>query len=103
MQTSLFLSSLPESITDAEIRTWFITNTPTLQPHQIKSITLVSSSHCAFVNFKNRKAAEEAAMRCAARVEMGGVEVKVAWGRSRPKKAPGAASGSAGGDKAKAA
>ncbi|CAO1631535.1 unnamed protein product [Sympodiomycopsis kandeliae] len=84
--TSLFLSSLPESITDAEIRTWFVTNVPTLQPHQIKSITLVSTSKCAFVNFKNRSSAEEAAMRCTAKVHLGGQEVRVSWGRSRPKK-----------------
>ncbi|PWN20130.1 pre-mRNA-splicing factor SLT11 [Microstroma glucosiphilum] len=90
--TSLFLSALPPTITDAEIRTWFVTNVPSLQPHQIKSITLVQTSKCAFVNFRTRAAAEEAAMRCAAKVEMGGKEVRIAWGRSRPaKKAGGSA------------
>lgn len=85
--TSLFLSSLPPNISDAAIRTWFITNCPTLQPHQIKSITLVTTSNCAFVNFKTRAAAEEAALRCAARVELEGKTIAVKWGRSRPKKA----------------
>lgn len=88
-QTSLFLSALPPTITDAEIRTWFVTNVPSLQPHQIKSITLVQTSKCAFVNFRTRAAAEEAALRCAAKVEMGGKEVRIAWGRSRPAKKAG--------------
>lgn len=64
-----------------------MTNVASLQPHQIKSITLVQTSRCAFVNFKTRHAAEEAALRCAAKVDMGGQQVRVAWGRSRPKKA----------------
>ncbi|CAO1631750.1 unnamed protein product [Parajaminaea phylloscopi] len=87
--TSLFLSALPPTVTDAEIRTWFVSNVPSLQPTQIKSITLVQASKCAFVNFKTRHAAEEAALRCAAKVEIAGQPVRVAWGRSRPKKSGG--------------
>ncbi|PWN28871.1 hypothetical protein BDZ90DRAFT_278281 [Jaminaea rosea] len=91
--TSLFLSSLPEGITDAEIRTWFVSNVSTLEPHQIKSITLVATSKCAFVNFRTRHAAEEAALRCSAKMELGGQQIRVAWGRSRPKKAGTAGAG----------
>lgn len=100
---SLFLSALPPTITDAEIRTWFVSNVSTLEPHQIKSITLVPTSKCAFVNFRTRHAAEEAALRCSAKMDLDGHQVKVSWGRSRPKKAGGAAAAPAGASSSAAA
>lgn len=93
---SLFLSSLPPTVTEDEIRTFFITSVPTLQPHQIKSITLVSASKCAFVNFTSRQAAEAAAERCSIKVELGGQQVRVSWGRSRKGKKPASAGADAG-------
>lgn len=49
---------------------------------------LVPTSKVAFVNFTDRKAAEVAAERSAVagKVVIDGKEVKVQWGRSRPKK-----------------
>lgn len=84
--TSLFLSALPPSTDEAQIRTFFVQNVPTLRADEIKSITLVPTSKCAFVNFRSRQAAETAAERCALRMELNGNEVRVAWGRSRPGK-----------------
>ena len=50
---------------------------------------LVPTSKVAFVNFSDRKAAEMAAERSAVagKVVIDGKEVKIQWGRSRPKKA----------------
>jgi pre-mRNA-splicing factor RBM22/SLT11 len=53
-----------------------------------------SGKAVAFVNFASREAAEHAAERSAVKFEIEGTEVKVQWGRSRPKKAAGAATGS---------
>lgn len=87
LQTSLFLSSLPESATEDDIRAFYLA-TPTLAPTSLKSIVLVATSKVAFVNFADRKSAELAAERSAVagKVVIGGKEVKVQWGRSRPKK-----------------
>ncbi|SPO35232.1 related to Cell cycle control protein cwf5 [Pseudozyma flocculosa] len=95
LQMSLFLSALSPTTTEDEIRTFFINSVPQLQPHHIKSITLVAASKCAFVNFKTRQAAEWAAERCAIKVELGGKEVRVGWGRSRPGKKGGSGAGAA--------
>lgn len=57
----------------------------------------MSTSKVAFVNFVNRDAAEFAAAQCSVGVKVDGHPVKVQWGRSRPKKGGGQASGSAGG------
>ncbi|PWN54238.1 hypothetical protein IE53DRAFT_365660 [Violaceomyces palustris] len=82
--TSLFLSSLPPEINEDQIRTFFIKSVPQLEPHHIKSITMVAASKCAFINFKTREQAEWAALRCSVKVEIAGKECRVSWGRSRP-------------------
>ena len=86
-QTSLFLTSLPDTATEASIRSFYLTSA-LLPPASLKSIVLVPTSHVAFVNFADRAAAELAAEKSAMKVTIDGQEVKVAWGRSRPKKAP---------------
>jgi pre-mRNA-splicing factor RBM22/SLT11 len=59
---------------------------PSLKSESIKSVNLVKASNCAFVNFRSRKEAEAAAERCAVKLVLDGQEVRVSWGRSRPKK-----------------
>ncbi|KAK4053065.1 Pre-mRNA-splicing factor slt11 [Microbotryomycetes sp. JL201] len=82
--TSLFLTALPPTATEESIKAWFVANgTP---GQSIKSVVLVSTSKVAFVNFVSRTAAEDAAGRCSLGVKVDGQDVKVAWGRSRPKK-----------------
>lgn len=83
---SLFLSSLPENIGEDTIRAWFVEVTPQLQAEHIKSITLVPTSKCAFVNFTTRDAAVKAAQQCSPKIDLGGKEVRVTWGRSKPAK-----------------
>jgi len=95
--TSLFLTSIPDSASETSIRA----SLPRLPPAAIKSVVLVATSHCAFLNFVDREAAEEAARNVVAsgggaKLTVDGKDVKVQWGRSRPKKAvsPNPASGS---------
>lgn len=83
-QTSLFLTSLPPSATEEHIRSFYLSVVPA---QSLKSVVLVPTSKVAFVNFADRKAAEEAAARSSIKVVIDGAEVKVQWGRSRPKKA----------------
>ncbi|KAM0792455.1 hypothetical protein ACM66B_005131 [Microbotryomycetes sp. NB124-2] len=90
--TSLFLTSLPATATEASIKAWFTANGTS--EASIKSVVLVSASKVAFVNFISRRAAEDAAGRCSMGVKVDGQDVKVAWGRSRPKKAATGAAGS---------
>lgn len=82
--TSLFLSALSPSTDESHIRTFFVQSVPGLQSDGIKSITMVPTSRCAFVNFTNRAGAESAAERCAFKMQLDGTEIRVAWGRSRP-------------------
>ncbi|CBQ68086.1 related to Cell cycle control protein cwf5 [Sporisorium reilianum SRZ2] len=83
---SLFTSSLPADTTDASLRQFFLDLTPQLHRDDIKSITLVPASKCAFVNFRTRQHAELAALQCAPKMLWGDSEVRVTWGRSRPAK-----------------
>lgn len=83
--TSLFLSALSPSTDEAKIRTFFVQSVPGLRGEGgIKSITMVPTSKCAFVNFASRPAAESAALICAFKMQLDGKEIRVAWGRSRP-------------------
>jgi len=85
--TTLFLSSLPEDADEEQLRTYFTRSVPGLDSEHIRTVTVVPSSHCAFVNFAEREHAERAADACTSKVDMGGKEVRVTWGRNRTKKA----------------
>ncbi|PVU93939.1 hypothetical protein BB561_002932 [Smittium simulii] len=77
--TSLFLSTLHESITEADIKDYFICF------GEIKSIVLVTKSKCAFVNFVHRVSAEAAADRSFGGCSINGHAVRLSWGKTRPK------------------
>lgn len=81
---SLFLSGLPE-ISEDGVRAAFLESVPGLHADDIRQVTLVPASHCAFVNFATRAAAERAAESLAVKVEIDGKEVRVAWGRTPAK------------------
>ena len=83
---SLFISSLPADTSEPSLRQFFLDLTPKLAADQIKSITLVPTSKCAFVNFRTRQAAELVAQQCSSKMLWGDQEVRLTWGRSRPKK-----------------
>ncbi|EGG09982.1 uncharacterized protein MELLADRAFT_71106 [Melampsora larici-populina 98AG31] len=82
---SLFLSSLPPEATNESIIRHFFTSIG-IESNKIKSVVVVPTSRCAFINFINRGVAEDAASRCSVRVQISGKEVMVRWGRSKPKK-----------------
>lgn len=86
MQTSLFLSALAPTVTEDDIRAFYIEQSG-MPPKSLKSVVLVPTSKVAFVNFSDRDQAELAAAKSSARVVLAGKEAKVQWGRSRPKKA----------------
>ncbi|KAI0320745.1 hypothetical protein OF83DRAFT_1052519 [Amylostereum chailletii] len=81
--TSLFLSSLPTSATETSIRTRVIQSLPGIPPSQIRSIVHVAKTRCAFVNFKDRPSAENAAQAWANGLDMEGERLGVRWGRSK--------------------
>ncbi|GAA5894060.1 hypothetical protein JCM8208_002336 [Rhodotorula glutinis] len=83
--TSLFLTSLPATATEDSIRD-ALTSSAGIPAAKIKSVVLVSSSKVSFVNFTSRDAAEDAAARCSVGLKVDSHDVKVQWGRSRPKK-----------------
>lgn len=83
--TSLFLTSLPPTITEQAIKDFFVESS-SLPSTALKSVVLVPTSKVAFVNFIDRESAETAALRNSAKINIDGADVKVSWGRSRPKK-----------------
>ncbi|TRM62631.1 hypothetical protein BD626DRAFT_569781 [Schizophyllum amplum] len=85
--TSLFLSALPASATEASVRARVIQTLPKVQPESIRSVVHVEKSRCAFINFKDRATAEVAAQAWSHGLDFDdGTRVQVKWGRSRPKK-----------------
>ena len=83
---SLFLSSLASTTTEELVRASFASLG--VDEHAIRSVVVVPQSNCAFVNFRNRETAENAAQRSSVRMQVDGKEVSVRWGRSKLK--PGA-------------
>ncbi|KAG8738721.1 Pre-mRNA-splicing factor slt11 [Ceratobasidium sp. 414] len=81
--TSLFITSLPATATEASVRTSLLSTIPFIPPAAVKSVVHVEKSRCAFVNFRERKDAEQAAEAWANGVEVDGTKVNVKWGRSR--------------------
>ncbi|KAF9227657.1 hypothetical protein BS17DRAFT_774111 [Gyrodon lividus] len=80
---SLFLSSLPASATEVDIRTDVVKSLPHVPSSQLKSVVHVAKSRCAFVNFKDRTSAERAAEAWANGLDMDGEKVSVRWGRGK--------------------
>ncbi|OCF31754.1 pre-mRNA-splicing factor SLT11 [Kwoniella heveanensis CBS 569] len=95
--TTLLFLGLPVT-TEAEIRASLAGACPFVKPTEVRSLTIVEASHCAFVNFVNRPLAERVAEALSAQngIEVSGKRAKVVWGRSRPQKGKGpSAAGSA--------
>ncbi|CAD6574083.1 MAG: Pre-mRNA-splicing factor slt11 [Tremellales sp. Tagirdzhanova-0007] len=85
--TTLLFLGLPQC-SDVDVRTALIFTCPFLNPTDLRSLTVVDASHCAFVNFVSRSLAERAAEALSAQngIEVQGKRAKVVWGRSRPNK-----------------
>lgn len=75
--TSLFVTGVEDDLPEHEIRTFFT------KFGTIRSLVCSHRSHCAFVNYATRKAAEEAADACQGRAVVKGVPLRIAWGKPR--------------------
>jgi len=93
--TSLFLTLLPPSTTEASLRTVVVQSLGQIDPENIRSIVHVAKSRCAFVNFKDRVSAERAAELWALGLDIDGTRAGVKWGRSKAAKAGSGPSASA--------
>ncbi|CAG8527121.1 3794_t:CDS:10 [Paraglomus occultum] len=76
--TSLFITGVEEDITEADLRGHFYAF------GEIKSVVVVHRSHCAFINYATRAAAELAIDRSVNNLILKGHPLRIAWGRPRP-------------------
>ncbi|PPQ63075.1 hypothetical protein CVT24_005930 [Panaeolus cyanescens] len=83
--TSLFLTALPTTSTELSIRTCVLKSLPSIQASDLKSVVHVAKTRCAFINFKERSVAEQAAQAWANGVEIDGSNITIRWGRNKPK------------------
>lgn len=76
--TSLFITGVEDDLPEHALRTFFT-------PFGIlRSVICSHRSHCAFVNYATRAAAEAAATHCQGRAVISGCPLKVQWGKPRP-------------------
>ncbi|WVO17492.1 pre-mRNA-splicing factor SLT11 [Cryptococcus depauperatus] len=85
--TTLLFLGLPQC-DDSQVRASLIGACPFVKPSELKSVSIVETSHCAFVNFIQRPTAERVAEALAAQggIEIEGKKARVVWGRARPQK-----------------
>ncbi|EIW69766.1 hypothetical protein TREMEDRAFT_29541 [Tremella mesenterica DSM 1558] len=85
--TTLIFLGLPKC-TDSHVRSALMFTCPFLKPIDIKTISVVEASHCAFIVFVTRATAERVAEALSAQggMEVQGKRAKVVWGRPRPPK-----------------
>ncbi|KAK2038027.1 RNA recognition domain-containing protein [Colletotrichum somersetense] len=71
---SLFVTGVEDDLPEHKIREFF-------KAHgKIKSLVCSHMSHCAFVNYETREAAEKAAAACQGRAVIAGCPLRVRWG-----------------------
>jgi pre-mRNA-splicing factor RBM22/SLT11 len=75
--TSLFVTGIEDDLPEHKIRDFF------KEHGKIKSLVCSHMSHCAFVNYETREAAEKAAAACQGRAVIAGCPLRVRW--SQPK------------------
>lgn len=76
--TSLFVTGVEDDLPEHEVRTFFT------QFGQIRSLICSHRSHCAFVNYATREAAEAAASHCQGKAVISGCPLRVRWGKPKP-------------------
>ena len=76
--TSLFIAGVEDDLPEHALRTFF---TPF---GVLRSVICSHRSHCAFVNYATRGAAEAAAAHCQGKAVISGCPLKVQWGKPRP-------------------
>ncbi|KAL2875140.1 Pre-mRNA-splicing factor slt11 [Colletotrichum sp. CLE4] len=71
---SLFITGIEDDLPEHKIRDFF-------KAHgRLKSLVCSHMSHCAFVNYETREAAEKAAASCQGRAVIAGCPLRVRWG-----------------------
>ncbi len=74
---SLFVTGIEDDLPEYKIREFFKAF------GKIKSLVVSHMSHCAFVNYESREAAEKAAVDCKGRAVIAGCPLRIRW--SQPK------------------
>ena len=76
--TSLFVTGVEDDLPEHAIRSLF-------SPFGVlRSLICSHRSHCAFINYATREAAEAAAEHCQGKAVIQGCPLRVQWGRPRP-------------------
>lgn len=76
--TSLFVTGVEDDLPEHALRTFF---TPF---GVLRSVICSHRSHCAFINYSTREAAEAAAAHCQGKAIISGCPLRVQWGKPRP-------------------
>ncbi|OXV11383.1 hypothetical protein Egran_00856 [Elaphomyces granulatus] len=76
--TSLFVTGVEDDLPEHEVRAFFT------QFGQIRSLICSHRSHCAFINYATREAAEVAAKQCQGKAVISGCPLRVRWGKPKP-------------------
>jgi pre-mRNA-splicing factor RBM22/SLT11 len=71
---SLFVTGVEDDLPEYKLRDFFKVH------GKIKSLVCSHMSHCAFVNYETREAAEKAAAACQGRAVIAGCPLRVRWG-----------------------
>ncbi|KAK7418056.1 Pre-mRNA-splicing factor slt11 [Neonectria punicea] len=75
---SLFVTGVEDDLPEFKLREFF-------KAHgKIKSLVCSHMSHCAFVNYETREAAEKAAATCQGRAVIAGCPLRIRWGVPKP-------------------
>jgi len=75
---SLFVTGVEDDLPEHAIRTFFT------QFGQLRSLVCSHRSHCAFINYATREAAERAAAECQGKAIIQGCPLRVRWGKPKP-------------------
>jgi len=71
---SLFVTGIEDDLPEFKVRDFFKVH------GKIKSVVCSHMSHCAFINYETREAAEKAADACKGRIVIAGCPLRVRWG-----------------------
>ena len=74
---SLFVTGVEDDLPEHALRTFFTPFGP------LRSLICSHRSHCAFINYATREAAETAADHCRGRAIIKGVPLRVTWGKPK--------------------
>lgn len=74
---SLFVTGVEDDLPEYKLRDFF-------KAHgKIKSLVCSHMSHCAFINYETREAAEKAAAACEGRAVIAGCPLRIRWGQPK--------------------